>query len=86
MFQSFVACSMGIWQVGYVMIPFGLANAIVSFTSGKLARYTGILPLVTLAFISDLAVQVVYIQLATLKAFYADIVHALHVKTLLQLH
>ena len=44
-FQSFISCSQGIWMVGLVTIPYGIVNAIVSFTSGGIAKYIGRLPI-----------------------------------------
>ena len=42
--QSFVTCSIGIWNVGLVTLPFGLVNAIVSYFSGYVIKYVGRLP------------------------------------------
>ena len=42
--QSFVACSAGIWMVGFVTLPFGVVDALVSFASGHVVGYTGRLP------------------------------------------
>ncbi len=43
--QSFVTCSLGIWKVGLVALPFGVVNAIVSLTSGHLVKHIGRIPI-----------------------------------------
>ena len=43
--QSFVTCSVGIWKVGLVGIGAGLVNVIVSFTIGRIVKYTGRMPI-----------------------------------------
>lgn len=55
---SFVTCSLGIWKVGLVTIPFGVVNALVSFTSGRIAKYTGRIPIFVAGFIVDLCIQI----------------------------
>ena len=42
--QSYVGCALGVWKIGEVTIPFGVVNCIVSFTSGRVVKYTGRLP------------------------------------------
>ena len=44
MLQSFITCSVGIWNVGLITLPFGVVNAIVSFSFGALVKYTGRIP------------------------------------------
>ncbi|KAG5682264.1 hypothetical protein PVAND_011628 [Polypedilum vanderplanki] len=39
--QAFVSCALGIHQIGYVMIVFGVVNAICSIIFGTLMKYTG---------------------------------------------
>jgi len=55
---SFVTCSIGVWNVGLVTIPFGVVNALVSFMSGRIAKYTGRIPIFVAGFIVDLAIQI----------------------------
>ena len=43
-FQSFISCSIGIWNVGFVMICYGVVDAICSFTFGQLVKYVGHIP------------------------------------------
>ncbi|XP_053380264.1 protein unc-93 homolog A-like [Mercenaria mercenaria] len=49
--RSFISCSMGVWNVGYVMIAYGVADAACSLIIGRLVKYTGFLPWFILAFI-----------------------------------
>ena len=53
-----MSCPFGIWKVGLVTIPFGVVNAIVSFTGGRLVEYTGRIPIFTFGMCVDLAIQV----------------------------
>lgn len=39
--QAYVSCALGIHQIGYVMIVFGIVNAICSIIFGTLMKYTG---------------------------------------------
>jgi len=55
--KSFVACGFGIWQVGLVTIPFGIVNAIVSFSTGRLVEKTGRIPIFVFGFMVDVAIQ-----------------------------
>ena len=42
--QAYVACSLGIWNIGYVMIVFGVTDAVCSFSFGRLVQYVGHIP------------------------------------------
>jgi len=42
--QAFVGCTLGIWKIGLVTLPYGLANACTSIASGHVVNYTGRLP------------------------------------------
>ncbi|XP_013413313.1 protein unc-93 homolog A [Lingula anatina] len=42
--KSYVSCTVGIWNVGYVMICYGVVDAICSFTFGRLVKYLGRIP------------------------------------------
>lgn len=42
--QSFVSCTVGIWMVGIMTIPFGIATGIFAFISGLLVKYVGRIP------------------------------------------
>ncbi|XP_071491048.1 protein unc-93 homolog A-like [Diadema antillarum] len=43
--KSYVTCTIGVGWVGYVMICYGVADASCSFLIGRLAKYTGQVPL-----------------------------------------
>jgi len=42
--QAFVGCTLGIWKIGVVTLPYGLANACMSVASGHVVKYTGRVP------------------------------------------
>lgn len=46
--QAYVSCALGIPSVGYVMICFGVVNAICSLLFGTIMKYIGRLPLMAL--------------------------------------
>lgn len=46
--QAYVSCAMGIPSVGYVMICFGVVNAICSLLFGSLMKFVGRIPLMAL--------------------------------------
>ena len=56
--QSFVSCSLGIWKVGLVTLPFGVVNALVSFCGGYVIKYIGRMPV----FIAGLFIGVLYVH------------------------
>ncbi|ELT90286.1 hypothetical protein CAPTEDRAFT_23401, partial [Capitella teleta] len=56
--NSFITCSVGIWNVGLITLPFGIVNAFVSFTSGYLVKYIGRLPMFALGVLVDAGIQV----------------------------
>lgn len=47
-FQAYVSCALGIHQIGYVMICFGVVNAICSIIFGSIMKYIGRIPIITL--------------------------------------
>ncbi|EEB19673.1 conserved hypothetical protein [Pediculus humanus corporis] len=49
--QAFISCALGISYVGYVMICFGVVNAICSVLFGTLMKYIGRFPIMTFGFI-----------------------------------
>lgn len=55
---SFVTCSIGIHRVGFVMICFGVTDAIFSFLLGKLTKYTGRVPIFIAGFVVHMGVLV----------------------------
>ena len=42
--QSFIGCTIGIWNVGYVMICYGVVDAVCSISFGRLVQYVGHIP------------------------------------------
>ncbi|KAL3858705.1 hypothetical protein ACJMK2_008966 [Sinanodonta woodiana] len=48
---SYVSCALGIWNVGFVMICYGVVDASCSFIFGRLVQYVGHIPFFILAFI-----------------------------------
>lgn len=44
MLQSFISCAIGVWNVGYVMIAYGVADAVCSLVIGRLVKHTGFIP------------------------------------------
>ncbi|XP_046375465.1 protein unc-93 homolog A-like [Haliotis rufescens] len=49
--RSYITCSMGISNVGYIMICYGVVDALCSFTFGRLVQYVGHIPFFILAFL-----------------------------------
>ncbi|KAK2160044.1 hypothetical protein LSH36_141g04013 [Paralvinella palmiformis] len=60
-FISFISCSLGIWNVGWVTLPFGIVNAIVSFTGGHIVKYTGRVAILTVGMLADLSMHLTMI-------------------------
>ena len=46
--QAYVSCALGIHQIGYVMICFGVVNAICSIVFGSIMKYIGRIPIIIL--------------------------------------
>jgi MFS family permease len=46
--QAYVSCALGIHQIGYVMICFGVVNAICSIIFGSIMKYIGRKPIIAL--------------------------------------
>ncbi|CAC5400249.1 Protein unc-93 homolog A,UNC93-like protein [Mytilus coruscus] len=49
--KSYISCAIGIGNVGFVMISYGIVNAICSLSFGKLMMYVGQIPLFAFAFV-----------------------------------
>lgn len=49
--KSFIGCTIGIWNVGYVMICYGVVDAVCSISFGRLVQYVGHIPFFALAFV-----------------------------------
>lgn len=59
--KSYITCTLGIWNLGYVMICYGVTDAICSLLFGRLVQYIGHIPFFVLAFITHGALQVVFL-------------------------
>lgn len=46
--QAYVSCALGIHQIGFVMICFGVVNAICSILFGSVMKYIGRMPIIVL--------------------------------------
>ena len=49
--KAFISCSLGVWNVGYVMICYGFMTAASSFIFGRLVKFVGNAPFFVLAFL-----------------------------------
>ncbi|XP_048525167.1 UNC93-like protein isoform X2 [Dendroctonus ponderosae] len=56
--QSYVSCAMGVNNVGFVMICFGVVNAICSLLFGSVMKYVGRVPIMILGISVHAAVQI----------------------------
>lgn len=56
--KAFISCSIGIWNVGYVMICYGIVDAICSITFGRLVQFFGHIPFFVLAFVLHAGAQI----------------------------
>ncbi|CAH1156082.1 unnamed protein product [Phaedon cochleariae] len=56
--SAFVSCSWGISNIGFVMICFGVCNAVASVVSGSVAKITGRTPVVCFALLLHIALLI----------------------------
>lgn len=56
--QAYVSCALGVSSVGFVMIAFGIVNAICSLFFGTMMKYIGRVPIILLGGFVHLALQV----------------------------
>ncbi|XP_054009390.1 UNC93-like protein isoform X1 [Hylaeus anthracinus] len=59
---SFVSCAWGISNIGYVMICFGITNAVAALGAGSLMKLTGRKPLMIFAFCLHMGILVFLLQ------------------------
>ncbi|KAL3858703.1 hypothetical protein ACJMK2_008964 [Sinanodonta woodiana] len=59
---SYISCALGVWNVGFVMICCGVADAACSFIFGRLVQYVGHIPFFILAFIVHGGCQITMLQ------------------------
>eukprot|EP00106_Octopus_bimaculoides_P011993 XP_014779435.1 PREDICTED: protein unc-93 homolog A-like [Octopus bimaculoides] len=42
--SAYITCSLGVWNIGYIMISFGVVDAICSFSFGRMVQWVGHIP------------------------------------------
>lgn len=57
--QAYVSCALGIPYVGFIMITFGLADAVFSMVFGAVIKYVGRIPIFILGAAANVAIVVV---------------------------
>lgn len=57
--QAYISCALGISSVGYVMICFGVVNAICSVLFGSLMKFVGRFPIMALGFFTHAALVII---------------------------
>lgn len=57
--QAYVSCALGVSNVGYVMICFGVVNAICSLIFGTLMKYVGRFPIMALGCIAHASLVII---------------------------
>ncbi|XP_043794862.1 UNC93-like protein [Apis laboriosa] len=60
--QAYISCALGVHRVGYVMICFGVVNAICSLVFGSLMKFVGRQPLMVLGAIVHVSLIVVLLH------------------------
>ncbi|XP_033118766.1 protein unc-93 homolog A-like [Anneissia japonica] len=58
--KSFVTCSRGVGWVGYVMICYGVTDSVSSLLSGRVAKYTGRIPIFVSGAIAQAVIIIVF--------------------------
>jgi MFS family permease len=56
--QAFVSCAWGISNIGYVMICFGVTNAVAALATGTVVKVTGRKPVMVFAFCLHLSILI----------------------------
>ncbi|XP_072033725.1 protein unc-93 homolog A-like [Amphiura filiformis] len=59
--KSYITCTIGVAWVGYIMICFGVTDALCSFLSGRVEKYTGRIPLFALGALVHVALVIVMV-------------------------
>ncbi|CAG5129993.1 unnamed protein product [Candidula unifasciata] len=59
--KAYISCTLGIWNVGYIMICYGVADAICSILFGRLVQYVGHIPFFILAFVIHGSLQITFL-------------------------
>ncbi|CAK9799471.1 UNC93-like protein [Anthophora quadrimaculata] len=60
--QAYISCALGVHRVGYVMICFGVVNAVCSLVFGSLMKFVGRQPLMVLGAIVHVSLVVVLLH------------------------
>lgn len=60
--QAFVSCGWGISNIGFVMICYGVSNAISSMLIGSITKLTGRNPVIGFALILHIALMIVLLN------------------------
>lgn len=60
-FQAFISCSLGVQQVGFVMICYGVADALGSVTGGAAVKKLGRIPIFIFAALINLALIITFL-------------------------
>lgn len=60
--QAYISCALGVHRVGYVMICFGVVNALCSLVFGSLMKFVGRQPLMVLGAIVHVSLIVVLLH------------------------
>jgi len=58
--QAYITCPLGKQWVGYVAICYGVVDAISAAFFGKLAQFTGRVPIMVLGIVYRLYIKIVY--------------------------
>ncbi|XP_029657148.1 UNC93-like protein, partial [Octopus sinensis] len=56
--SAYITCSLGVWNIGYIMISFGVVDAICSFSFGRMVQWVGHIPFFVLATIVHGGLQI----------------------------
>ncbi|CAG5123752.1 unnamed protein product [Candidula unifasciata] len=59
--KAYISCTLGIWNLGFVMICYGVADAICSILFGRLVHYIGHIPFFILAFVTHGSLQIAFL-------------------------
>lgn len=55
--KSFISCFLAIWMVGFCLLPSAVCRGLGSIISGRVAKYTGIVPIFVYGLIVDMSFQ-----------------------------
>lgn len=61
-FQGYIACALGVHNVGFVLITYGVLDAICSISFGALIKFTGRVPIFILGAALNLITIIVFFE------------------------